>query len=230
MPFRKLVLAAILAIVLVPAAGVARASSGDDDPQGAKPYKQPLETVKKDTPQDALVGYLGLNYGGGLYGGGVYIPDLFGHPKVYGASLLVGGAGVAATEFDLGYNPSFYDGLPVVSPDGSSNMYTLTMNGVLGPTFYLSQRARIRPYGLLGGGLMRSSISQFTDLLSVVNTKNLFTWDWGLGCYIYAVRQVGIRIDYRRFQAVGANKNELGWSEIKDWNYYRLTVGLALAF
>jgi opacity protein-like surface antigen len=222
------VLALLFAASLAPAAA-AEGAPPADDPQAQQ--KQTLDAVKKDTPQDALIGFLGVNYGGGLYGGGVVPPvDFFGNPRVYGASLLFGGSGLFASEIDLGYNPSFYDGLPVVSPDGESNMYTLTLNMVLGPTFYIGQGVRIRPYGLFGGGLMRSSISEFRDPLSLVDSKNLFTWDWGLGVYFYPVRQIGFRGEFRRFQAVGTNNLGLGWGEIKDWNYYRLTIGLALAF
>jgi hypothetical protein len=224
----KTILAAWLAAAVVPAAVSARTLPADE-PQAQQ--KQTLDVIKKDTPQDAVVGFLGVNYGGGLYGGGIYpTMDVFGNPRVYGVSLLYRGSGVFASEIDLGYNPGFYDGLPVVSPDGSSNMYTLTLNMLIGPTFYIGQGGRIRPYGLFGGGLMRSSISEFTNLLSVTDTKNLFTWDWGLGIYIYPVRQIGFRGEFRRFQAVGTNNLGVGWGEIKDWNYYRLTIGLALAF
>ncbi len=146
----KTVLAALLATAVVPAAVSARTLPADE-PQVQQ--KQTLDAIKKDTPQDALVGFLGVNYGGGLYGGGVYpTMDVFGNPRVYGASLLFRGSGVFASEIDLGYNPGFYDGLPVVSPDGSSNMYTLTLNMLVGPTFYIGQGGRIRPYGLFGGG------------------------------------------------------------------------------
>jgi opacity protein-like surface antigen len=224
----KAALAALLASALVPAAVSAR-TLPSDEPQGQQ--KQTLDAIKKDTPQDALVGFLGVNYGGGLYGGGAYPTlDLFGKPRSYGVSLLYKGEGVFASEIDLGYNPGFYDGLSVVSPDGSSNMYTLTLNMVIGPTFYIGQGSRIRPYGLVGGGLMRSSISGFTSVSGLVDTKNLFAWDWGLGVYVYPVRQIGFRGEFRRFQAVGTNNLGLGWGEIKDWNYYRLTIGLALAF
>jgi len=222
----KTVLAAVLAVVVAPAQAPAGTLPGDE-PQSTKQTK---DVVKKDTPQNALVPFMGINYGGGLYGGGIFPTDMFGSPKTYGVSLLWRGDGIAASEIDLGYNPGFYNGLPVVSPDGSSNMYTLTLNFLLGPTFYIGQGGRIRPYGVFGGGLMRSSISQFTNVLSVTNTKNLFTWDWGLGIYIYPVRQVGFRGDFRRFQAVGTNNLGLGWGELKDWNYYRLTFGVALAF
>jgi opacity protein-like surface antigen len=224
----KTVLAVLFAGLLAPAAAAARAVPADE-PQARQ--KQTLDAIKKDTPQDAVVGFLGVNYGGGLYGGGIYpTMDVFGNPRVYGVSLLYRGSGIFASEIDLGYNPGFYDGLPVVSPDGESTMYTLTLNMVVAPTFYIGQGGRIRPYGLFGGGLMRSSISEFRDFLSLVDTKNLFTWDWGVGIYVYPVRQIGFRGEFRRFQAVGTNNLGLGWGEIKDWNYYRLTIGLALAF
>ena len=218
---------AVLVTGVVAQAGAAALELPADEPQA---QRQTHDAVKKDTPQDALVPFMGVNYGGGLYGGGIWAPDLFGNPRTYGVSLLWKGDGVAASEIDLGYNPGFYDGLPVVSPDGESNMYTLTLNFVLGPTFYIGQGGRFRPYGLFGGGLMRSSISQFTNLFALTNTKNLFTWDWAFGAYIYPVRPVGFRVEFRRFQAVGGNEQELGWGEIRDWNYYRFTIGLALAF
>jgi hypothetical protein len=225
MQIQKTVLA--VAVVLSTSAAGARIPPGDE-PQA---QKQTLDVVKKDTPQDALVPFLGVNYGGGLYGGGANPPvDLSGHPHTYGVSLLYGGSGVAASEIDLGYNPGFYDGLPVVSPDGNSNMYTLTWNFLLGPTFYIGQHARIRPYGLFGGGLMRSSISQFADVGSYVNTKNLFAYDWAFGAYVYPARQIGFRGEFRRFQALGTSDLGVGWGEIKDWNYYRLTIGVAIAF
>jgi hypothetical protein len=220
-------LAALLAVIIVPVTAAAATPPGDE-PQ-AKP-KQTLDAVKKDTPQDALVPFMGSNYGGGLYGGGIFAADMFGSPRTYGVSLLWRGDGVAASEIDLGYNPGFYDGLPVVSPDGSSNMYTLTLNLLIGPTFYIGQSGRIRPYGLFGGGLMRSSISDFTSFGALTNTKNLFTWDWALGMYLYPTRPVGFRVEFRRFQALGGNDQELGWGEIKDWNYYRFTIGVAIAF
>ena len=223
----KTVVAVLLASVVAPT-GVGARTLPADEPQA---QKQTLADVKKDTPQEALVGFMGVNYGGGLYGGGAIPPiNFFGNPKTYGMSLLYRGSGLFASEVDLGYNPGFYNGLPVVSPDGSSNMYTLTLNLVVGPTFYIGQGVRIRPYGLFGGGLMRSSISEFTNLLSVTNTKNLFTFDWGFGIYFYPIRQVGFRGELRRFQGVGTNNMGLGWGEIKDWNYYRLTIGLALGF
>jgi hypothetical protein len=223
----KTLVAVLLAILVAPTAAGARALPADE-PQA---QKQTLADVKKDTPQDALVGFLGVNYGGGLYGGGAVPPvNFFGNPRTYGTSLLYGGSGLFASEIDLGYNPGFYDGLPVVSPNGSSNMWTLTLNAVIGPTFYIGQGVRIRPYGLFGGGLMRSSISEFRDPLTLLDSKNLFTWDWALGVYFYPVRQIGIRGEFRRFQAVGTNNLGIGWGEIKDWNYYRLTIGLALAF
>ena len=187
-----------------------------------KRQKQTLDAVKKDTPQDALVGFLGVELRRRpVRRRGRSAADMFGNPRIYGVSLLCRGDGVFASEIDLGYNPGFYDGLPVVSPDGESTMYTLTLNLLVGPTFYIGQGGRIRPYGLFGGGLMRSSISEFTNFRSLMNTKNLFTWDWGVGIYVYPVRQIGFRGEFRRFQAVGTNN--------RDWDGARSRTGTTTA-
>jgi hypothetical protein len=223
MDIRKLLVVAILAVALVPAAAGAQQAQNTQ----AKPT---LDQLKHDTPQDAIIPFIGTNTGGGLFGSENVTEGLSTRPMTYGASILFWGPGVLAGEFDFGYSPKFYDGLDVVASDASTDNVTMTLNFFLGPTFYIGENQRIRPYGLIGGGLMRSSISEFTQHLSFSDKQNLGVWDIGGGVYYYPTRHIGVRGDLRMFRAVGADSSENGWGDISGWNWFRLTVGVAIGF
>jgi hypothetical protein len=151
-------------------------------------------------------------------------------PRAYGASILFMGGGILAAEIDFTYNPNFFDGLDAVRPGAATDMYTATASLVLGPTFYIGQRARIRPYGLIGGGLMRSKISDFVSVSVFNSNQNLGVVDMAGGLYIYPIRRIGFRGEFRYFKGIGRNESAAGWGEIENWNYYRVTFGVAFAF
>lgn len=216
MAIRRMWLVALLALVLVP--GIA----------GAQQTQQ-LQTVEERTNQDAFVPFIGYNAGGGLLDaisqGGLSITK----PKSYGASILFWGPGLLAGELDFGYNPGFFDDFNLTKVGASNNLTTLTLNFVLGPTFFIGENMRIRPYGLIGGGLMRSKIDEFVQHLSFSDTQNFGVVDIGAGVYFYPIKRIGVRGDVRYFRGVGANDSEKGYG-LLDWNVYRISVGLAIAF
>jgi opacity protein-like surface antigen len=221
MLIRKRCLAIILALALVPAAAYAQQTQNTT-----------REDVERDTPQDAIIPFIGVNGGGSLFGDLNVTEDLSSSPKSYGASLLFWGPGLLAGELDFGYNPDFYEGLDIVAPTASSNMLTLTLNFVIGPTFFVGDNMRIRPYGLVGGGLMRSEISDFIAIspLSTSDRRNQGVVDIAGGVYFYPIKRIGIRGDVRYFMGIGSNDSDDGWGSIEGWNYYRITVGAAIAF
>ena len=187
------------------------------------------ESIEARTPQDALVPFVGLNDGGGAFGTNPFTAISIGEkPKSYGASLLFWGPGLLAGEFDFGYNPSFFDNKNLLGVDNSH--LTLTANFVLGPTFYIGETMRVRPYGLIGGGLMRSTVSGFTQNLSFRDADNKGVVDVAGGFYYYPHPRIGVRADVRYFQGVGAKDNGNGWGFLDNWNYFRASIGAAVAF
>jgi hypothetical protein len=238
MTIRRFSLVAVLALALVPAAALAQTPpapqtpSTQQTPPATQTAKPTLDQIKHDTPQDALIPFFGFNGGGSLFGTSNVTGDLSAMPMSYGASLLFWGPGILAGELDFGYNPSFYKDLDVVSPGASSNMYTLTANFVLGPTFFMGEKMRLRPYALVGGGLMRSTITEFITInpLNISDTRNQGVVDIAGGLYFYPIRRLGFRGDFRYFMGIGANSSSDGWGAIEGWNYYRATLGVALAF
>jgi len=239
MDIRKRLVVVFLALALMPAA--AHAQQAQQPPPAQQPQQvqqapqaQPktLDEIKKETPQDALIPFIGINGGGSLFGDLNITGDLSSKPLSYGASLLFWGPGLLAGELDFGYNPNFYEDLDVVSPGASTNMYTLTLNFVIGPTFFIGEKVRLRPYALVGGGLMRSQISDFilVNPLNVSDRQNQGVVDIAGGLYFYPIRRIGIRGDVRYFMGIGANSSEDGWGSIEGWNYFRITIGAAIAF
>jgi len=219
MDTRKLFLVVTVALALLPATAFAQRSNAA--PQGR---------IEDRTPQDALVPFVGFNFGGQMLDSvdNVLDIDISKRPKVYGASLLVGGAGLMAWEFDFGYNPEFYGPKDELGSD--SNLMTLTVNLVAGPTFYIGESVRARPYVLVGAGLMRTRIKEFLQHIGPTDPKNLGVVDAGGGFYFYFRPRIGVRADVRYFKGVGAGKGEIAWAWIEGWNYYRATIGVALAF
>lgn len=225
MDIRRLVFVAVLALALVPTTAIAQQTQAQ---QQAPPKTS--DQIKEDTPQDALIGYIGYNAAGSLLDAISEAGTSGSKPKAMGAALLFWGPGILAGELDFGYNPSFYKNFTnVVASGASTNLETITLNLVLGPTFFIGEHMRVRPYVLGGGGLMRSKISEFVQHLSFSDVDNRGVIDIGGGLYFYPIRRVGIRGDVRMFRGVGSNGSDKGYG-LSDWTFYRISVGVALAF
>jgi len=223
MNLKKFVVAVILMLMIIPAAALAQQA------QQAKP-KKTQDDIKKDTPQDAIVGYAGFNAGGSLLDAISQTTSDAPKPKAYGASILFWGPGILAGEADYCYNPKFYDSFTnVVASGKSSNLQTITLNFVVGPTFFIGDKMRVRPYGLIGGGLMRSKIDEFAQHLSFNDVDNRGVIDIAGGVYFYPIKRLGVRTDVRFFRGVGANGSDKGYG-LSDWNFYRVSIGAAIAF
>ena len=215
MNIRKLVVVAVLALALVPAmAGAQQIQTG---------------TVEDRTNQDAFVPFIGYNAGGALLDAISLAGSGTSKPRSYGASILFWGPGLLAGELDFGYNPNFFENFDLTQVGSSSNLQTFTLNFVLGPTFFIGENMRVRPYALIGGGLMRSKIEEFAQHLSFSDANNFGVVDIAGGVYFYPIKRVGVRGDVRYFRGVGANDSEKGYG-LLDWTVYRVTIGVALAF
>ena len=49
------------------------------------------------------------------------------------------------------------------------------------------------------------------------------------GVYFYPIKRIGVRTDFRFFRGVGANGSDKGYG-LSDWTFYRITIGVAIAF
>jgi len=167
-----------------------------------------------------VTGYLNLNFGGGLFqdrekgssGGG-------------GGSLIFWGRGIASAEVDFNVNPKFFG---TTEDLGTNSLMTFTVNGVFGP--WVGSKKNIRPYAVVGGGLLRGNIANFsTGKMSTSTSMGVI--DIGGGIFYYFTPKFGLRGDFRYRLGVGAPTDPAtGWGLIEDWNYMRGGLGVVFAF
>jgi len=109
----------------------------------------------------------------------------------YGVSLGKMGS-VLGFEEEFAYAPDFFG----TSPNQSSSVLTVMSNVMFVPNV-----GPIRPYALVGLGLVRTNV-QFTPTSLLVNdaTNNSFGWDIG-GGVIVGAKHLGVRGDVRYFHS-----------------------------
>ena len=109
-------------------------------------------------------------------------------------------------------------------PGASSSVLTLMGNAMLAPRFGL-----VRPYGLMGLGLMKTKV-EFSAAGLLETDNNHLGWDAGGGLMIFLGRRVGVRGDIRYFHAF-QDFDLLGLSlgETK-LNFGRVVAGVVFTF
>jgi len=137
-----------------------------------------------------FIPFFGVNFGGDS---GKQFSEAFETNQFnWGASLGWMGGGVFGFEGDFGYSPDFYG----KTDDGGSGALTATANMLLGIPFGGQQGFGVRPYGVVGAGLL-SSRSDFGD--PEIDENNL-TWSAGGGLLVFFGTRAGVRFDVRYFR------------------------------
>jgi hypothetical protein len=138
-----------------------------------------------------FIPFFGVNFGGDS---GKQFSDAFDTNQFnYGASIAFMGGGIFGFEGDFGYSPDFYGKTEI----GGSNAFTATGNLVLGIPFGGQKGFGVRPYGLVGVGML-SSKSDFGIPAEI--DKNSVTWSAGGGVLVFFGTRMGIRGDVRYFR------------------------------
>jgi len=170
-----------------------------------------------------IVPFAGVNFGGDA--GETIVDGTDAERLDWGISLAWMGGGVFGFEGDVGYSPDFYG----KGDAGGSSVLSVTGNLLLGVPFGGQQGFGIRPYALVGVGVLRSDLQSFDELLGVDNTEA--TWDVGGGLMIFFGAHVGIRGDLRYFRTFGeVDFGGLTTSPNEAINYSRGSVGLVFRF
>ena len=97
----------------------------------------------------------------------------------WGVSFAWMGGGVAGVEGDIGYSPDFYGKNDV----GGSSLLSLMGNVLFGVPFGGQKGFGVRPFGLVGIGVLRSDLESFKDLVGFDNTE--VAWDFGGGVIVF---------------------------------------------
>ncbi len=208
---RRLIPMFAVVSLLVPA--VALAQAGSQNPP-------PSENEMRDSFVEPWIGF---HFSGGL-------SDAFdavgtsSHPKAYGVSLGFWQRGVVSGEIEFGYAKNYFG-----DPDllGGNNLLTFTGNTMIGPWINLSDQQAIRPYFLVGGGLARSNLGDFTDLTQTNQNRGVI--DFGGGVNVYITKAIGVRADVRFMRDFGSNDSAAGFG-LTNTTYKRVTFGALFAF
>ena len=139
-----------------------------------------------------LIPFFGVNFGGDA---GTEFSEAFDTSQFnWGVSFAFMGGGVFGFEGDIGFSPDFYGKTDV----GGSNVLTATGNLVLGIPFGGQQGFGVRPYGLVGAGLLKSKSDFGTGVAEI--DENDLTWTVGGGVLLFFGTRAGLRFDVRYFK------------------------------
>jgi opacity protein-like surface antigen len=134
--------------------------------------------------------------------------------------VAAGGFGpVLGGEIEFAYANDFFGDIP----DVSTSVLTLMGNVMIGPRLGF-----LRPYGLIGLGLIKTNVDFPTGIFDTDN--NQLGWNLGGGLVVFLTRNIGVRGDLRYFHAFD-NLEILGFS-LSDTklDYGRAAGGVVFSF
>jgi hypothetical protein len=139
-----------------------------------------------------FIPFFGVNFGGDS---GKEFSEAFDTSQYnFGASIAFMGGGIFGVEGDFGYSPDFYG----KTDAGGSGAFTATGNLILGVPFGGQKGFGVRPYGIVGTGLLKST-SDFGTGITDINETNV-TWSAGGGLLLFFGTRAGLRFDVRYFR------------------------------
>jgi opacity protein-like surface antigen len=144
-----------------------------------------------------FIPFIGWNFGGDA---GSEFSDAVDSSRLnWGASLAWMGGGVIGFEGDFGYSPDFFGKTDL----GGSKVVTGFGNVMLGIPFGGQKGFGIRPYGVVGIGVIYADGEAFETAGRDLN-ENKVGWDFGGGVLMFFTSHVGIRGDIRYFRTFEA--------------------------
>jgi opacity protein-like surface antigen len=142
----------------------------------------------------------------------------------YGASIGWMGAGIVGWEADFQYTPEFFEPNDTdVDFFGSSNVFTVMGNVIVGIPVGGQSGGGIRPFGIFGVGL----IQQNTDADEAFDVdSNEFGFNVGGGLMGFFNDNVGLRGDIRYVRSFEEADDNLVTIGIGDFDFWRANVGV----
>jgi hypothetical protein len=172
-----------------------------------------------------FIPFIGWNFGGDA--GSDFGDAVDSSSLTYGASLAWMGGGVIGVEGDFGWSPDFFGKTDL----GDSSVFTGFGNVLLGVPFGGQKGFGIRPYGLVGVGVVHANGEAFEVAGADLN-ENKVGWDFGGGVLLFFGTHAGIRGDiryFRTFEALDVLGVELE-NGPGDLDFTRGSVGFVFRF
>jgi hypothetical protein len=186
-----------------------------------------LLTVVAPAPSRAdglIVPFFSVNFGGDS--GSEPLDAVDASRFNWGASFAWMGGGIFGVEGDVGYSPDFFGSTDA----GGSSVFTATGNLLVGVPFGGQSGFGLRPYGVVGIGLVRPDGDAFGG--DELFGENRLAWDFGGGLMLFFSTHTGIRADIRYFRTFEAT--DLLDVEVTDdlghLDFTRGSLGFVLRF
>jgi opacity protein-like surface antigen len=144
----------------------------------------------------------------------------------WGVSIAWMGAGVFGVEGDIGYSDDFFG----KTDRGGSSLLSMSGNLLLGIPFGGQEGFGVRPYGVVGVGVVRPEGDAFPEAEAFGD--NRVAWNFGGGVKVFFASHVGMRADvryFRTFEAVDVLDIDLD-ADTGDLDFTRGSIGLILRF
>jgi hypothetical protein len=171
-----------------------------------------------------IVPFFGVNFGGDA---GTELGDAADASRyTWGVSFGWMGAGVIGVEGDIGYSNDFFG----KTDDGGSSVLSFAGNLLVGVPFGGQSGFGVRPFGLVGVGVVRPEGDAFPEAEAF--GENKVAWNFGGGLMIFFATHVGMRADvryFRTFEAVEFFDIDIG-DETGDLDFTRGTLGFVIRF
>jgi opacity protein-like surface antigen len=167
--------------------------------------------------------FFGANFGGDS---GEELSDAVDASQYnWGVSLAWMGAGVFGFEGDIGYSNDFFG----KTDRGGSSVLTMSGNLLLGIPFGGQRGFGVRPYGVVGVGVVRPEGDAFPE--SEAFGSNHVAWNFGGGVKVFFASHVGVRADVRYFRTFEAvDLFDFDVNEAGDLDFTRGSIGFILRF
>ena len=143
-----------------------------------------------------IIPFIGVNFGGDS---GSELSSAIDAKRLnWGASFLFMGGGVFGVEGDFSYSPDFFGKTDL----GGSSVFSAMGNLVIGVPFGGQKGFGVRPYALVGAGVIQPNGEAFANALSFDDSK--IAWDFGGGVMVFFTSHTGIRGDLRYLRTFDA--------------------------
>jgi opacity protein-like surface antigen len=146
----------------------------------------------------------------------------------YGVSFGWMGNGIIGWEADAQYTPEFFEANDSdIDFSGSNNVFTLMGNLIAGVPVGGQSGPGIRPFGLIGFGLVKQRIELSDENDDIDISNNDFGFNVGGGVMGFFNSNVGLRGDVRyvrSFQNFSDNPSDV--FDLGDFDFWRANVGV----
>lgn len=147
---------------------------------------------------------------------------------LFGASLGYMNAGIFGIEADVAHSPNFFGTGSTVGV-GDSSVTTAMVSLLLGVPVGGTSGIGVRPYGLAGAGLIRTSIDSASEFFDDISRNDVGV-NLGAGVLVFLNDHVGLKGEVRYFRSLQDDDDEPVGVSLSDFNFTRVTGGISIRF